>query len=76
MESIDEYITACSNPTKAIISIGATRYTKYGESTFLQKDDEIIIALYNTNDFSKEEAACNIKNNLFTNMSVLAQKIT
>ncbi len=75
LEPLSEYVAACSNPKEAIISIGATRYTQYGENTFLQKDDEVIIALYNRNDFSKEEVTQNIKNNSYDKMSVLAQKV-
>ena len=47
LEYLSSYITACNYPTKAIISIGATRYTPYGEHTFLQNGDEVIIMLYN-----------------------------
>ncbi|WP_294961952.1 DUF5718 family protein [Sulfurimonas sp.] len=75
LEPLSEYLQACDNPKEAIISIGATRYTEYGESTFLKNDDEIIIALYNRNDFSKEEVTQNIKNNAYDKMCVLAQKV-
>jgi hypothetical protein len=75
LEPLNEYIAACSNPKEAIISIGATRYTKYGENTFLQKDDEVIIALYNRNDFSLEQVTQNITKKLYDKMSVLAQKV-
>jgi len=75
LEPLNEYISACSNPKEAIISIGATRYTEYGESTFLKKDDEVIIALYNRNKLSLEEVTNNIKNSSYEKMSVLAQKV-
>ncbi len=75
LEPLSEYIAACENPKEAIISIGATRYTEYGEKTFLKKDDEVIIALYNRDDFSLDEVTLNIKNSIYTNMSVLAQKV-
>ena len=75
LEPLSEYFGACSNPKEAIISIGATRYTKYGENTFLQHGDEIVIALYNRNDFSAEEVTQNIKNQSYEKMSVLAQKV-
>lgn len=35
LEPLSEYIEACSYPKKTLISIGATRYTEYGEKTFL-----------------------------------------
>jgi hypothetical protein len=75
LEPLSEYIAACENPKEAIISIGATRYTEYGESTFLKKGDEVIIALYNRDDFSLMEIQENIKNCSYEKMSVLAQKV-
>jgi len=75
LEPLSEYVAACSNPKEAIISIGATRYTQYGEHTFLQKGDEVIIALYSRDDFSSEEVIQNITKNSFDKMSVLAQKV-
>ena len=75
LEPLSEYIAACDNPKEAIISIGATRYTEYGETTFLKKDDEVIIALYNRGDFSLQEVTKNIQNHSYAKMSVLAQKV-
>ena len=77
LESIGSYIEACGNPTEAIISIGATRYTPYGESTFLQCGDEILIALYDRNAHSLESVTKNLQEQQYThdNMSVLAQQI-
>ena len=75
LEPLSEYIAACENPKEAIISIGATRYTQYGENTFLKKDDEVIIALYNRDDFSLDAVKENIKNSSYEKMSVLAQKV-
>ena len=77
LEAINSYIEACGNPTQAIISIGATRYTPYGESTFLQCGDEILIALYDRNAHSLESVTKNLKNQQYTldNMSVLAQQV-
>ena len=37
LEELSKYIKECENPKQAIISIGATRYTTYGEKTFLKK---------------------------------------
>ena len=47
LEPLNEYIQACNYPANAVISIGATRYTKYGETTFLQTMDEIFVVVYN-----------------------------
>ncbi len=77
LEELSKYILASRNPTQAIISIGATRYTPYGESTFLNSNDEIIIVVYNHKTSSLDEVVSSIKNSSFDNlkMSVLSQKV-
>ncbi len=51
LEPINEYLKEAGFPTQAIISIGATRYTHFGETNFLQEDDEIIVAVYDNNRY-------------------------
>lgn len=46
LEPISEYLRDASLPTQAIISIGATRYTRFGETNFLQEGDEIVVVVY------------------------------
>ncbi len=77
LEPIEEYIIACENPKEAIISIGATRYTKYGETTFLKSGDEILIAVYDRDSYSLNDVISNLteKHYKHENMSVLAQKV-
>jgi len=77
LEPLEDYIQACGNPTQAIISIGATRYTEFGEKTFLQIDDEIVIVVYNNNEITKEQIIESVKNKTYDSkiMSVLAQKV-
>lgn len=53
LENISEYIQECGNPKQMLISIGATRYTNYGETNFLQKGDEVYVVLYDNNLFCK-----------------------
>lgn len=48
LEPLLEYIKQCGYPEHAVISIGATRYTPFGETHFLKEGDEVIIALYDT----------------------------
>jgi hypothetical protein len=38
-----------------VISIGATSYTKFGESTFLQTGDEVFVCVYDKNENSYED---------------------
>ena len=77
LEPIMSYIDECEYPSKAIISIGATRYTHYGETTFLKSGDEVIIVVYNHSTSSLENVRESIKNKSYdaSNMSVLSQKI-
>ncbi|WP_294927783.1 DUF5718 family protein [Sulfurimonas sp.] len=77
LEPLSKYITSCNNPSDAIISIGATRYTPYGESTFLQEGNEVFVVLYNHTKLSLEDIIKSIKDDNFdsSNMSVLRQKV-
>ncbi len=49
LEPLMEYIKEAGYPDKAVISIGATRYTDFGEKTYLEAGDELIIGLYDNN---------------------------
>jgi len=77
LEALEEYIMACGNPKEAIISIGATRYTEYGESTFLKAGDEVIIVIYDRNKNSSIDIQKCVEDNSYNTqiMSVLAQKV-
>jgi len=77
LEPLSEYIHACDNPKEAIISIGATRYTEYGEKTFLEIDDEMIVIVYDRTKVSSEDVLKAVESSYYDseNMSVLAQKI-
>lgn len=77
LEDLKRYIKECNYPLNAVISIGATRYTPYGESTFLQKDDEVLVVLYNHNRYTIEDVKAVLNANKYENqdMSILAQKV-
>ncbi len=77
LEPLSEYIQACEYPTKAIISIGATRYTEYGETTFLKGNDEIFVVVYNHDTYSFEDVIASLNDQEYTKeeMSVLHQKV-
>lgn len=51
LEPVSEYLKDAGLPKQAIISIGATRYTHFGETTFLQEGDEIIVVVYDNNRY-------------------------
>ena len=77
LEPVSEYINACGKPKKLLISIGATRYTPYGESTFLQSGDEVIVIVYNNAKISASKVFKAVEQSTYnsTIMSVLAQKV-
>lgn len=49
LEAIKSYLNEAGRPAKAIISIGATRYTHFGETHYLQEGDEVIVVVYDNN---------------------------
>ena len=77
LEPINEYIHACGNPTEAIVSIGATRYTEYGEKTFLKEGDESIVIVYDNTKFTSKDILEMVKTSNYakTDISVLAQTV-
>ena len=70
-------ISSSVNPSEAIISIGATRYTEYGEKTFLLSGGESIVIVYDNTKLSSEDILKAVKSSQYDNstMSVLAQKV-
>jgi len=48
LEDVGALMVACGRPCNALIGIGATRYTDFGESTYLQSGDEGIVRVYDT----------------------------
>ncbi|QLB41548.1 hypothetical protein HV560_01150 [Mannheimia pernigra] len=52
MNHIAEMLEQANYPTQAIISIGATRYTPFGESNFLQVGDVSMVVVYNAKKYS------------------------
>ncbi len=46
LEDVGAYLDAAGCPSHALITIGATRYLPYGETTFLMEGDEAIVAVY------------------------------
>jgi len=76
LESILNHLETAKYPSQAIISVGATRYTKFGEETYLQEKDEIFVIIYDSKYHKINEIEKAINNNsLDTNISVLHQKV-
>ena len=56
-ENVNAYLTKCGFPQYVLVSIGATRYTDYGEHNFLQNGDKAVVVLYPEDKYSAEEIA-------------------
>lgn len=85
-ENLHEYLTGNIEkglvmeqnlPSQVLISIGATRYTAFGESNFLKTGDEAVVVVYPEAEFSHEELSAYIakKAALPKTVSCLYQKI-
>jgi len=46
LEHLQHYLVQLKQPKQIIISLGATRYTEFGETGFLKPDDEIGVFVY------------------------------
>lgn len=55
MNNIAELLQLADYPTQAIISIGATKYTTFGEKNYLAKGDICIVVVYNGEQYSQQE---------------------
>ncbi len=76
LEPLLEYIKACDYPKKVLISIGATRYTHFGEHNFLKAGDEVFVVLYHKHNDDLASVAKCVEVGLFKpDMSVLHQKV-
>lgn len=78
LEDLSSHIKNSNYPNGAIISIGATSYTAFGESTYLEIGDQIYVYVYDSNRYSlddiKENAKCEERDQL-NNCSILHQHI-
>lgn len=76
INNIAEFLALAHYPTKAVISIGATRYTPFGESNFLQVGDTSIVALYNAQHYSHQQIVEMAEKEQFADdISALVQKV-
>ena len=55
LENLQEHLAASGYPQQALISIGATRYTDFGASNFLQPGDFAIVAVYDRRKYTEEK---------------------
>lgn len=76
-EKIYDYLLECEKPNQIMVSIGATRYSEFGETNFLQSGDFSVVALYPENKYSKEQIMQMVLENSHfeDDVSVLRQKV-
>ena len=54
-EDIHSYLVAAGCPQQIMVSIGATRYTAWGESNFLQNGDKAVVVVYPESKYSADQ---------------------
>ncbi len=54
-EDIHAYLLAAGRPDQILVSIGATRYTDYGEHHFLQDGDASVVVVYPGTSYTAEQ---------------------
>jgi hypothetical protein len=57
LEPVGRYLRDCGRPDKLLVMIGATRYTPFGESTYLRPGDESIVVVYDSALTALEDVA-------------------
>ena len=77
-ENINSYLTAAGCPQKIMISIGATRYTEFGKTNFLNDGDVSVVILYPEDKYSFEQIKSKLEQNenFESDVSVLYQTVT
>ena len=76
LEDLHALLTEASLPKKMLVSIGATRYTEFGEKHFLEKGDILYVLVYAHELSSHDEIVEMIKRNSFkSGISVLVQEV-
>lgn len=77
LEPIRDYLREANYPKQAVISIGATRYTHFGETNFLQEGDEVIVVVYDNDKYCMNPILSMANRNAFESegISALVQKV-
>ena len=76
-ENLNSYLANKEKPSQILISIGATRYTDFGKSNFLQANDKSVVILYPSSKYTDEEILSIAKNQNYSHkdISLLCQDI-
>ena len=54
-EDIHSYLVAAGRPEQIMVSIGATRYTEWGETNFLQNNDKAVVVVYPEKKYTPDQ---------------------
>lgn len=76
-EDLALYLSEADYPEQAIISIGATRYTEFGETNFLQSGDESIVVVYDGEQYGTQDIEEMVSSKTWTKngLSLLSQVV-
>ena len=54
-ENIHNYLVEAECPKRIMVSIGATRYTEWGENNFLQNNDKAVVVVYPESKYTSDQ---------------------
>lgn len=76
-ENIHQYLAEANYPEKIMISIGATRYTDFGQTNFFNTNDEAVVILYPEEKYTLDKIKSHLINgtNFEEDVSVLRQRV-
>ena len=76
-EMINSYLAEAGFPAQILVSVGATRYTDYGEHNFLQNQDKSVVVVYPEDKYSQEDIVKAVENGTLDDpdVSVLSQTV-
>lgn len=76
-ENLNSYLNFGEKISKMLFSIGATRYTEFGQTHFLQGDDKSVVILFPSDKYSDDEIVKIVENRDFSHkdISMLYQEI-
>jgi hypothetical protein len=78
LEDLHEHILKSNKPEGLVISIGATSYTEFGETNFLEIGDEVFVYVYDSKKYNYEAILEHVKSSSqdkLESCSILSQKI-
>jgi len=80
LEEISKYLESVDFPNTFLISIGATRYTDFGEKNFLNLNDELFVVVYDRRYEDEKSVTDKLSENegfkdLHSSCSILHQKV-